>query len=432
MSDLLTTSSEHDVRIFQNENPDANPDTYPVQLADALLDSAPIAIHAAASGARSHRASGKVNIMPIGDSITYGVIDSQTKTQTGGYRTYLWQALTATGYHINFVGDEANGPQSIDRDHAGYRGETIEQIADAVNDQVNKQKPDVVLLLAGTNDILQDRDLDNAPQRLSRFIDQILETSPKTTVLVGTLPPNIRSRDNSAQIQDFNLALAEIVDRQRRQNKNVGLVDLYNRLTHSDLQDQTHPTARGYKKIAQAWFEKLTDVLDGQENTNSSSATDHPGDPITGTRFTFSGATKNQALRSSILVGNHYDRLINFDPRQGDRIQLDFDHNLATTGRQERPTRLFNAGIQIEQTLHQAIAAAYADVNPHQKGDQRLKPNQATIFQYEKRFYLAVNNHRAGFQANGDLFVDLGQMTRANFVPGDFHASSLAVSDYFL
>lgn len=429
MSDLLTTSSEHDGRIFQNENPD----TYPVQLADELLESLPIALHAATSGTRSHRAlSGKVTIMPIGDSITYGVIDSHSKTQTGGYRTYLWQALTDNGYRVNFVGTEANGPQSIDRHHAGYRGKTIEQIADLVNDQMIKQKPDVVLLLAGTNDILQDRDLDNALQRLSRFIDQILETSPKTTVLVGTLPPNTRSDNNPAQIRDFNLALAEVVDRQRRQDKNVERVDLYNRLTRTDLQDQTHPTARGYKKIAQAWFEKLTDVLDGQNDTNSSASTDHPGDPITGHLFTFSGATKNQALRSSTLVGNHYDRLINFNPRQGDRIQLDFDHNLATTGRQERPNRLFNAGIQIESTLNQAVEAAYADVNPHQKGDQRLKPNQAAIFQYKKRFYLTVNNHKPAFQANGDLFVDLGQITRANFAPGDFHASSLAVPDYFI
>lgn len=436
MSEILITSPNGNHSAVADLGvADETPDVYKVQLADASSDSVviPHLIGSQAVVTQNPNASRrKVSIMPIGDSITYGVIDSDN-TESGGYRTYLWQALASSGYRVNFVGSEANGPKSVDRNHEGYRGQEIEQIANSVNNEITAEKPDVILLLAGTNDILHDNS-DNAPRRLSAFIDRILKQLPDTTILVGTLPPNTESDEYSEQIRDFNAALGDIIDRKIRQGKSVKRVDLYNRLMDSDLEDDTHPTANGYKQMAQAWYEALTEVLD---NANEQPGTDHPpthpsGQPTTGDIFTFSGVTKTQALRSSTLAGTHYDRLIHFNPQEGDRIQLDFDGNLATVGPQERPGRLFNAGIQIEKTLKQAIKTAYADANLPRRGDQPLRRNQAVIFQHRKNFYLTVNNHRLGFQARNDLLVDLGRMTRADFAPGDFHTGRLTVTDYFV
>jgi lysophospholipase L1-like esterase len=52
------------------------------------------------------------------------------------------------------------------------------------------QNPNIVFLFAGTNDINNNDDIDNAPARLMAVVDNITTTLPKTTVLVGTIPLN--------------------------------------------------------------------------------------------------------------------------------------------------------------------------------------------------------------------------------------------------
>jgi len=60
-----------------------------------------------------------IKIMPVGDSITFGM------GENGGYRKYLYQALTQKGYKIDMVGPEGSASASAngityDDNHAGY------------------------------------------------------------------------------------------------------------------------------------------------------------------------------------------------------------------------------------------------------------------------------------------------------------------------
>ena len=48
-------------------------------------------------------------IMPLGDSITFGVGDESN----GGYRGYLYQGLTSCGYAVDFVGSQSGGSQNF-------------------------------------------------------------------------------------------------------------------------------------------------------------------------------------------------------------------------------------------------------------------------------------------------------------------------------
>jgi lysophospholipase L1-like esterase len=205
----------------------------------------------------------KVNIMPIGDSITYGVIDS-SNTESGGYRTFLWQLLEAGGYRVNFVGSQANGPSTIDDQHEGYRGQTITQIARSTLQQIAQKKPDAVLLLAGTNDINRDDDLAHAPQRLKTLINEIFSASPRTDILVGTLPPNTKSANNLQQVQAFNTAIRRLIN-SSGQGDSLKLVDLYEQLTFKDLADRVHLTVKGYKKIASSWYKSLINILNDSD-----------------------------------------------------------------------------------------------------------------------------------------------------------------------
>ena len=91
-------------------------------------------------------------IMPLGDSITEGVL---TGNPVGGYRDDLADLLTAGGYDFNFVGTKSDGT-GFDADHEGHNGLRADQIADSLNiwlNELGSQKPRFYLVHVGTNDI---------------------------------------------------------------------------------------------------------------------------------------------------------------------------------------------------------------------------------------------------------------------------------------
>jgi hypothetical protein len=85
----------------------------------------------------SGRAYKLLSILPLGDSITYGVIASSSDTESGGYRKFMLEQLAALNVKIDFVGSSSNGPASmVDRDHEGHRNWTLNQLNGIDNDVV--------------------------------------------------------------------------------------------------------------------------------------------------------------------------------------------------------------------------------------------------------------------------------------------------------
>src|SRR6185437_236993 len=149
--------------------------------------------------------NGGVKVMPLGDSITDGY------TVPGGYRIGLWQRFVSGGYTVDFVGSQSNGPASLgDHDHEGHPGWRIDQIDANVVGWLGTYQPHTVLLHIGTNDILQNDDVANAPARLSALIDHITATVPTAEVFVAQIIPLANSSQN-AQVRTYNAALPAIV-----------------------------------------------------------------------------------------------------------------------------------------------------------------------------------------------------------------------------
>ena len=116
-----------------------------------------------------------VEIMPIGDSITRGSWTpySVRNDVPGGYRKTLFQQLVATGATVDFVGDKSdNAAAAIDPHHNGNDGWRTDQMLAALPTWLAAD-PDVVLLKAGTNDILQQK---TVPDILRNLENLILET----------------------------------------------------------------------------------------------------------------------------------------------------------------------------------------------------------------------------------------------------------------
>ncbi|MBD7919890.1 RICIN domain-containing protein [Cellulomonas sp. Sa3CUA2] len=206
------------------------------------------------SAPASAESNGGTRVMPLGDSITEGI----GMSGGGGYRVGLWQRLAQGGYTTDFVGSGFNGPSSLwDHDHEGHSGWRIDQIDANVVNWVRTYQPRTVLLHIGTNDISQNRDLANAPNRLAGVIDKITSTSPQTDVFVATLIPV--SYANS-QVQSYNSAIPGIVSSRAAAGKRVHLVDMYRAVSLSDLPDGVHPNANGYDKMAAVWYAALRAV----------------------------------------------------------------------------------------------------------------------------------------------------------------------------
>jgi len=233
-----------------------------------------------------------LKIMPLGDSITYGVINYGSSTESGGYRTELWNNLVADGLKVDFVGSLSNGPASLaDKDHEGHRGFRIDQIAALVNDWLDTQQPDIIPLMIGTNDISWNKDLSTAPNRLSALIDQITNRVPNAQLLVASIPPVSTSTSSNQNVKSFNSSIPGIVDSKVAQGKKVRFVDIYNRLTPSDLADGVHPTAKGYRQIADGWYEPILNAGGDKDTLRNI-------DNITGSAF------------NDVLVGNASDNVI--------------------------------------------------------------------------------------------------------------------------
>ncbi|MGI5239519.1 SGNH/GDSL hydrolase family protein [Dactylosporangium sp. CA-139066] len=201
-------------------------------------------------------ASRPIRIMPLGDSITYGV----GSPSSSSYRAALWNRLAVqAGYNIDFVGSQRSGALP-DQDNEGHSGWRIDEIAANIDGWLATYQPDVVLLHIGTNDMNQNYQVGTAPQRLSALVDRILADRPAATVLVAKIIPALDA-GIQARIDAFNAAIPGALAGKAR----TRLVDLSG-LAPSDLNDTLHPNDTGYARMAVRWYTGLEPVLgDGRD-----------------------------------------------------------------------------------------------------------------------------------------------------------------------
>jgi lysophospholipase L1-like esterase len=194
-----------------------------------------------------------VRIMPLGDSITKGYGDGYSSAWSVGYRADLYRRLTAAGLKVDFVGSQRSG--SPDPNHEGHSGWQIDQLSRNSVRWVKRYKPDVVLLMAGTNDINHHTDLAHAPARLGLMIDRILAARPGVRVLVATIPARRPGSKLAPETAAYNRGVIAQVVARWRTGKAVTLVPMHV-LTPvaADYRDGVHPNHCGYLKVSFVWY----------------------------------------------------------------------------------------------------------------------------------------------------------------------------------
>jgi serralysin len=219
-------------------------------------------------------------IMPLGDSITEG--GHRIEPTPGTYRIQLWKNLRADNLSSDFVGSQFNGPPSLgDKNHEGHGGWTIDQIAGLVDQGIIKTyKPQIILLMIGTNDILRGSSLSEITSDLNNLIDRISQDSSNTRIFVSSvapIDPAFLGSTRANRAKDFNALLPDLVNDKVAQGKKVTYVNGGGSLNLNDLvPDGIHPNVTGYNKIGDSWYDTLVkrDVLTGIENIIGSNFAD--------------------------------------------------------------------------------------------------------------------------------------------------------------
>jgi lysophospholipase L1-like esterase len=211
-------------------------------------------------------------ILPLGDSITWADLPPG-----GGYRVELFHQTLANNQLITFVGSQTNGPDTVDgkpfpRSSEGHSGYTIDTgggrigISTVVDASLATYRPNVVLLMIGTNDVDLSLDLTNVANRLGALLDRIIDAAPNAMVVVAKITPTMTDSTN-ARVQAYNDAITALVQQRMTAGKHLLTVDMYAAFTAYPsyrtalLNDNLHPNLTGYSLMGQVWYAAIKELL---------------------------------------------------------------------------------------------------------------------------------------------------------------------------
>lgn len=133
------------------------------------------------------------------DSITYGYAEASGNS----YRRDIEYLLYTEGNPTQLIGSIKNGNWQ-NNDNNGFSYHNIDEIGVSGTPEIAGQlKPNVVLLHAGTNDMVRNLDVANAPTRLGNLIGFITSNCPDALVVVAQLIPNANATVNPL-VQTYN------------------------------------------------------------------------------------------------------------------------------------------------------------------------------------------------------------------------------------
>lgn len=201
--------------------------------------------------------SASVRIMPLGDSITEGYIETIDTSDLSGYRNHLWYMLQDAGYDANFVGSQVAGEDVepvFDVHHEGYPGWTSYALEDNTYAYLIRNPADIVLLHIGTNDHRVSTD------GVEQILDEIDRYERDSGQIVKVFVAMIIDRQRAdTTIEQFNEYLKVTIGRRIKNGDNLTLVNMYTGagMTVHDYSDVSHPNDRGYSKMAAVWFNAI-------------------------------------------------------------------------------------------------------------------------------------------------------------------------------
>ena len=233
--------------------------------------------------------SGGFRIMPLGNSITEGVVGSINET---GYRRVLDSLFNSHAYSFDFVGSLQTGiPTDFDRDNEGHGGWHADHpnlsslsIVDSIYTWLTKNPPDYILLHIATNDLGELEIFNQTSMQQVNDVSAILDSIDKYEINNAVTIPVFLARiinrtdngstttvDEKDTTTTFNLQLQQMAESRIAAGDKIIMLNQEAALQYpSDLYDGIHPNDKGYSKMAYKWFVSLNSYFRNcPENTIS-------------------------------------------------------------------------------------------------------------------------------------------------------------------
>ena len=193
-----------------------------------------------------------LRVMVVGDSITHG------RSADDPWRCRLYRTL-AEQRPVDMVGTRSDlygAPDGSSRyladcdpDHAAYWGRLLAAAADTIRADVTTARPDVVLVLAGVNDINLGHSTERVAADFRRFVTEARAGRPDVAIVAGTVLPTVGVVDQT-RIDAYNRWLW-----QHAAELDVTLATTAAAIDPAaDLYDGVHPNERGAQRIAGAFL----------------------------------------------------------------------------------------------------------------------------------------------------------------------------------
>jgi autotransporter-associated beta strand protein len=247
-----------------------------------------------------------LQIMPLGDSITYGAYGSDA-----GYRGFLYNLLNPIASNFQFLGAATVNPGSLptspldETHHNGYSSYTTLDLLNNLNGLDlaryneyggadrnpnggywltggngtgrNAVFPDIILLLVGANDIAQGNlgntniNVANYPTNLTALINELVTLRPNANVVTAAITPEPTQSANAATI---NSIIHTVATNFEAQDARVSEVDLFNHFPANGLSgDQLHPNDTGYAFMAGQLYNAILALYPGVSASIPSAST---------------------------------------------------------------------------------------------------------------------------------------------------------------
>jgi len=222
-------------------------------------------------------ASRLMKIMPIGDSIT------DDCSLNGAWRLYLQPMLETNGFPFTFVGRQISSalPAFTKTRHEGYCGAVIAPpgvfavhgysttdayllkiVADAM--AITANRPDVVLLLIGANDIGRGRNpYVVATNDMSNLLNLMFTNVPNANIIISKITSLQNASLNygpyATNVIIYNAALQSVVNQRRALGQNVFLADMFSAVDYNTMfmPDHVHPNAPGLNAMAREFLARI-------------------------------------------------------------------------------------------------------------------------------------------------------------------------------
>ncbi len=230
-----------------------------------------------------------VRIMALGDSITAGVGARGADVGGGGYRGELERLLADAGYRFDMVGTRSDFSNRLQHPgHEGWPGYVIrsypsdpghELLGEVTRHAMATYTPDVVLLMAGTNDLLRlerhsaGYTVANIVAGMDALLGQIFFEEPGVHVILAGVVDSPYISDCTIKRfdgvdswgcdGDDGPNLRTLVAKYRKLGFSIALASRMDAAVSRDREhfpDGIHPSgAGGYAAMAQVWLRAIED-----------------------------------------------------------------------------------------------------------------------------------------------------------------------------